>query len=422
MLRMPGLIRDLLADRSANAVVVTAFSILSLIGGAGLATDTIQWTLAKRQLQRMTDSAALAGAFSLAKGGNARSSATTELGRYNLLTLNGSPVIETPPGSGSYASNTKAVRVTINAQKPLPFSSMFMRGTPTMQATATAAAVGFGTYCVVSLESTTATGITFQGSASVNLGCGATTNSQGTTAVYAGGGSTITASPISAVGVVPSSNNYTSGTVLNSYSLAQPDPYSSIGLPTGYSCSNELSVNSKNVTNIQNNGNGIKCYRGMDLKTTVNFDPGIYVIDGSTGKGLNINAGAVVNCTGCTFILTTTGTDMSTIATARFNGNATWNVSAPETGTYAGIMLYQDRRALAGATNYITGDNTSFMQGAIYFPSQTVQFTGNSTMNTKCIQIVARIVTFTGNNTIQNDCPTNSNSKAIAGIQIRLVD
>jgi hypothetical protein len=240
MLRMPGLIRDLLADRSANAVVVTAFSILSLIGGAGLATDTIQWTLAKRQLQRMTDSAALAGAFSLAKGGNARSSATTELGRYNLLTLNGSPVIETPPGSGSYASNTKAVRVTINAQKPLPFSSMFMRGTPTMQATATAAAVGFGTYCVVSLESTTATGITFQGSASVNLGCGATTNSQGTTAVYAGGGSTITASPISAVGVVPPSSNYTSGTVLNSYSLAQPDPYSSIGLPTGYSCSNEL--------------------------------------------------------------------------------------------------------------------------------------------------------------------------------------
>jgi hypothetical protein len=32
MLRMPALIRDLLADRSANAVVVTAFSILSLIG------------------------------------------------------------------------------------------------------------------------------------------------------------------------------------------------------------------------------------------------------------------------------------------------------------------------------------------------------------------------------------------------------
>jgi hypothetical protein len=59
----------------------------------------------------MTDSAALAGAFSLAKGGNARSSATTELGRYNLLTLNGSPVIETPPGSGSYASCQPARKV-----------------------------------------------------------------------------------------------------------------------------------------------------------------------------------------------------------------------------------------------------------------------------------------------------------------------
>jgi hypothetical protein len=422
MMRMPRLLRELLADRSANAVVLTAFSVLSLVGGAGLATDTIQWTLSKRQLQRMTDSAALAGAFALAKGSNASSAATTELGRYNLLTLNGSPTIETPPSSGSYASNSKAVRITINAQKPLPFSSMFMSATPNLQATATAAAVGFGTYCVISLESTTATGVTFQGSSNVTLGCGVTTNSQGSQAVYAGGSSTISASPISAVGVVPSSNNYSTGTVLNSYSIAQPDPYSAVGLPTGYSCSGQLSVGSNQNKTVQNNSGGVQCYRGMDLKGTVTFDPGTYVIDGSTGGSLTVNAGAVVKCTACTFILTTTSADMSTVANVKMNGNATWQVAAPDTGAYAGIMLYQDRRALSGYSNSVTGDNTSMMQGAIYFPSQEVDFSGSSAMDTKCIQIVARTIYFTGNNYIQNVCPVDSSSKAIAGIQIRLVD
>lgn len=434
-------LRKLMSDRSANATVLTSFSVLSLIGGAGIATDTVQWTLSKRQLQRMADSAALAGSFTQAKGNTniaaicandypndaARCAAKVELTRFTntkLLTMSGAPVIET----GVIGTYKNATRVTVNSTKLLPFSSMFMSNTPTLQAKAMAAAVGFGDYCVIALESTASNGITFQGSSYVNLQCGAMTNSQGTgtnsstASVYAGGSSTIIASPISAVGLVPASTNYSSTTTLNSYAIPQPDPFDSVALPTGYSCANQLSVNSKNDTNIQNNG-GVKCYRGMDLKTTVNFEPGTYVIDGSNGGTLNVGAGAVVNCTGCTFILTTTGTDMTRVATVNMNGNATWNVSAPESGTYAGIMIYQDRGAIFSAgSNLVTGDNSSFMQGAIYLPSQAVQFTGNAYMNTKCLQIVARTVTFTGNNTIQNECPTNSASKAIAGIQIRLVN
>lgn len=415
-------IRELMKDTSANAVVVSAFSVLAMIGGAGLATDTIQWTLWKRQLQRMSDSAALAGAFAKARGGNANSAAQSEINRYNIITLSGTPTIESPPSIGPYNGNSKAVRVVLGASRALPFSSMFMNATPSLSATATASAVGFGVYCVISLESTNATGITFQGSATVNLGCGAQTNSQGTTAVTAGGSSSIVASPISAVGLVPASNNYASGTTLNSYAIAQADPFASVGLPSGYSCSAELSIGSNQTRTVQNNNGGVQCYRGMDLKGDVTFDPGTYVIDGSTGGSLTVNAGAVVKCTGCTFILTTTSSDMTTIAKSKLNGNSTWQVTAPDAGTYAGIMLYQDRRAISGSTNYVTGDNASKMQGAIYFPSQEVQFTGSSTMDTKCIQIVARTVTFTGNSNIQNVCDTNSASKAIAGTQIRLVN
>jgi len=441
MLRFPRLVRDLLGDRSASAAVVTAFSVLSLIGGAGLATDTIQWTLAKRQLQRMADSAALAGAFTKAKGstaipaacGNnfvgdserpAKCAAIVELSRYNLLTLNSTP----NPTVGTINGYTNATQVTIDSNTPLPFSSMFMSATPKMQASATAAAVGFGVYCVLSLENTAVNGITFQGSSNVNLGCGAMTNSQGsgtnssTAAVYAGGSSSITASPISAVVQVATSTNYATGTVLQSYAIPQADPYAALGLPSGYSCSGQLSVGANQNKTVQNNSGGVQCYRGMDLKGNVTFDDGTYVIDGSTGGSLSLGAQAVVNCNACTFILTTSSTDKTTVATIGMNGGATWNVKAPETGTYAGIMIYQDRSAPSGITNNMTGNSSTGMQGSIYTPAQNLQFIGNNSANNKCIQLIARQVSFNGSAQISNVCPTNSASKALAGTQIRLVN
>lgn len=411
---------ELLRDTSGNALILSAFALSVLIGAAGLATDTVQWTLWKRQIQREADSAAQAGALSNAQGGNATTSATAEINRYNLVTLSGTPVIEVGPTSGPYTGNTRAVRVALQTSRQLPFSSFFTTATPVINAEATAAAVSFGDYCVISLESTSATGITLGGSSTVNMGCGMASNSQGSTAVNAGGSSSITASPISAVGGIPNTTNFAAGTTIIPYTIAQPDPYASLPTPTPSSCSGQLSVNPNTTRNVSN-GTGVRCYRGMDLKGTVNFAPGIYYIDGSSGGSLDIGAQAVITAPGVVFILTTTSTDYSTVATVNMNGGATMNVTAPTTGPYTGIMIYQDRRAALGPNNYISGNSSSLFEGAVYMPSQAVQFTGNSSMNTHCLQLVARQVTFTGNNTISNVCP-GTGSQSIAGIQIRLVN
>ena len=45
-------------DKRGNALIIAAAALPLLIGSAGLATDTIQWALWKRQLQRAADSAA----------------------------------------------------------------------------------------------------------------------------------------------------------------------------------------------------------------------------------------------------------------------------------------------------------------------------------------------------------------------------
>src|SRR4051812_33278601 len=50
-------------DRRGNVLVIAAAAMPLLVGSAGMATDTIQWTLWKRELQRAADSAAIAGVY-----------------------------------------------------------------------------------------------------------------------------------------------------------------------------------------------------------------------------------------------------------------------------------------------------------------------------------------------------------------------
>ena len=223
------------------------------------------------------------------------------------------------------------------------------------------------------------------------------------------------------MGGVPQTNNYTAGTTFVPYTIAQPDPYASLPDPTPSSCSGQLSVNSNQTRRINNNS-GVSCYRGMDLKGNVTFDPGIYYIDGSAGGSLDIGSQAVVNAPGVVFILTTTSADYSTVARVNMNGGAQVNLTAPISGTYAGIMMYQDRRATTNSSNLVNGNASSVYQGSLYFPQQSLTFSGTSGMNTNCMQIVARQVTFTGDSAITNVCPTGSGSSSITGIQIRLVN
>ena len=56
-------LRNLWNDKRGNALILAAAALPLLLGSAGLATDTIQWALWKRQLQRAADSAAIAGVY-----------------------------------------------------------------------------------------------------------------------------------------------------------------------------------------------------------------------------------------------------------------------------------------------------------------------------------------------------------------------
>lgn len=418
-------------DRRGNSLAIAGAALPLVLGSAGLASDTIQWTLWKRQLQRAADSAAMAGVYAKASG-NAVGTCTDIAGatytnpvaydvKKNLkLKITPNCVVTNPPASGTYSSDANAVRVALDVQRKLSFSGLFMSAAPTIRATALATIVPSGKYCVVSLEDQAVTGINATGSTDVDLGCGMITNSTSMSAAVATGSSEVTASPIAAVGGIPASSHWGDGTVLQPFTLAQDDPFKDVPMPTPSNCTNAPNNQPNDPPLTITNTTGTRCFKStLDIKGTVTMEPGTYIFDGAD-LSMN-NTGAKLTCNGCTFIFTTSTSDASKIGKPDINGGEI-DLTSPQTGPYKGIIFYQDRGAVANNQVKINGNNQSYLEGAFYFPRAELTFQGTAGMNSNCLQLVSKRVVFTGNSAISNTCPAGSGASSFEGKRIRLVE
>lgn len=414
MVALHFLFRSFGKNEKGNVLILMGLTMPLLVGLVGLGTDTIQWTLMKQQLQRSADSAALNGAYATAQSKNVSSNANRDLVR----TLDGFPgvsiTIENAPTSGSFAGNSRAVRVVLGYSEALPFSSLFLKNPPLINVEATAAVLNNGDFCVISLEDTNATGVTFSGNSVVDLGCGVASNSKGSNAIVASGSADVNASPITAVGTVPAGGNYRTGTELVSFAIPQRDPFVQLADPSSdvpNPCSGgSLTVASNAIMTI-NPG----CYTKIEVRGTLTMNPGTYYIKGGD---FETNAQSVITANGVTIILTGGGTSIGQV---KMNGGADIEMSAPTSGPYKGVLFYKDRDAPASFNDVFNGGASGSFVGAIYMPSQTVTLNGNSLFTTDCLQIVSRNVVVTGNTTITNDCPVGTAADSFVGTQVRLV-
>lgn len=414
--------RPLLRSDKGNVLAIVAACMPLIVGAAAVGVDTIQLTLAKRQLQRAADAGALAGAYALVQSKAPAAAVDRDLTLNNNIPLSTARVVENAPTAGAFAGNTKAVRVVLTAQRQTPFWAFFNRTSTTVNVEATAQYVFQGQFCMISLDNTNTTGVTFSGSATVNLGCGVATNSTGASGISAGGSSTVIASPIAAVGGVPSSSHYASGTVLLPYSPPQPDPYTYLprtpSPPTACTWVS-LDVGPNGTLTIATPATGSLCVSGgANIKGTLNLpsDTPIY-FDGGT-----VNFGSQANVTGAhtTLIFTSsTPTVPSSFATISMNGGAQVNLTAPTSGPFAKVIMYEDPRAPFGSDT-INGNSSSVLEGGLYFPSRTLTFNGTTGMQTNCLQLVAYRLNFTGNSTINNTCDANG-PHAFDGYFVKLV-
>lgn len=405
--------KGLLANRKGNVLVIAAAAMPLLIGSAGLAIDTIQLSLLKRHLQRAADSGALAGAYALVQEKDAPAAVSRALAFNDAFPLASTPIVENGPTVGPYAGSSRAVRVILAAERSLPFWSFFSDSPPTINVEATAALVYTGKYCMVSLDESAGTGITFAGNATVNLGCGVISNTSGANAVSAMGGASVTASPIAAVGGVPGSSVYKQPTLLLPYSLKQKNPFSDIldpALPSTPECEEQITDATLTLT-------PGKCYKGLNVDRSMTFPAGTYYFTGD----FSLNSKANITAHGVTFVFTSqTPSNPSTFPALSIDGSARLDLTAPTSGTYEGIIMHYDSQAPL-ASHMINGNSSSKFEGAFYFPTQHLTYNGNSDMTTNCIQLVAYRLTFEGNTKINNSCPTGGGAKAFDASWVRLV-
>jgi hypothetical protein len=83
------------------------------------------------------------------------------------------------------------------------------------------------------------------------------------------------------------------------------------------------------------------------------------------------------------------------------NGSNSTNLTAPTSGTYAGILFFQD----PGDTNaaVINGSNNTVYTGALYFPKAQVTMNGSNSASAAYTILVANNLVLNGSDTFNND-------------------
>lgn len=394
MARAP-LLRRLAADRRGGVAVMLALLLPVVVGVAALAVETGLWFAERRALQTAADAAALSGAFELTAGRRATVAASALVdGRRNAA--DASFTVRTPPVTGKYVGSGGAVEVVASRPQTLLLSALFL-GDMQVGARAVARAGSAGDPCILALERVESSAAEFSGSADIVLkDCGVKANSSSAQALTVSGSSSLTAQFVETVGgyQVSGSGTLSVGSAITN-AAASEDPFKALSNPSVGGCTH---------SGFKENGTatlspGVYC-NGLDLgaKAKVTLSPGVYVVNGGN---VRINGGAQVSGSGVTIFLTGAAGDYATVD---INGGAAVDLTAPNSGSYAGVLMFQDRNAPVGGDNKFNGGSAMSLNGALYFPGQQVEFQGNTSNAGGCTRIVADTVTFTGDATLGNAC------------------
>jgi hypothetical protein len=402
-------LKDLMSSERGNVFVVAAAVMPLLLGSAAFAIDTIQLSVWKRQLQRAADSSAIAGAYALSLGDDEHEAIHHDLDKNAFPTLSQEEAIAIGPRLGYQ----EAVRVTLTATRTLPFLSIFTQQPTTMVADATAALDNSGQFCMVSLWNGPEAGIDVNGNATVNLGCGMKSNCTGAECVTAGGSSSVTASPIAAVGGLDGdSNNFNRPTVLQPHSAAQRDPFAHLPDPTKPPAGCSGTLTEATVFTAATH----QCFLAADVPPSATLNVPAHV-DQITIWGGDINFKGDVNASGITWVMSG---DNGQAGDLIINSQANLVMTSPDSGTLKGVLFYRDRRA-SNIEIKINGGAGSTLSGAMYFPTSDITYAGNSSMNVECLQMVGQKLKFRGGATITNNCSTNPGASAFNQTIVRLV-
>jgi hypothetical protein len=267
---------------------------------------------------------------------------------------------------------------------------------------------------VLALDTKDETSMSLSGNPTLAFsGCSLWVNSAGTGALTLGGSSSISANAAYIVGTESGAGLTTTNGVFTGVD-PHVDPYADAAVPSFTGCnqnSYKLTGNKTDTISASSGTPYVFC-NGLQVMggSTLNLCPGTYVIDQGT---LDLKGGATLNAppsSGCTStggvtIVLTNHTTSGDPASIDFGANSTVNLTAPTSGSLAGLAIFQDRRSCSSCSATMIGGSGQNITGAIYFPDNSVQYGGGATTGgAVCTQLVAYQIVFKGNSKFNSSC------------------
>jgi hypothetical protein len=404
-----GLFRWLRDTRGAVSPLM-ALLVVPIVGALALAGESGGWYYTNRSAQNAADSAAVAAATNNCTTGSCGASYILEArgaaARFGFVngtdnaTVTPTYPVTCPDGTpGCYRVRISKI-VPVHMGRIVGFNGDVALGGgrgQTVTAEATARGRVNAGFCIMALG-TTNNAFRINGGPNFNLGgCD----------VYSNGGANCNGSSTYGINAAVAVNNSDCGVTPTPNSAAISDPYAALStaanIPPGSGCTLAPSYTNavidlstpkcKTSGNITINGN-----------VTITSPVGGAVMTLYGGGGLILNGSATLTVTGgngATIIFSgTAGANTPGFIT----GDGTIDMSAPTTGTWKGVALYQDSRMTGTGNLTYAGNNPTFnITGLVYAPAADLTFKGainHATGGYSCLGVVAKTLTVSGTGSI----------------------
>jgi len=332
----------------------------------------------------------------------ARSNGFTSGGNQNVMVA--ANATSAPP-TVSGVNTSYWVTVTVAETVPQTFSAVLGKPITTVSARATAGAFPNGGGGCIYVMAPNGSGVNMSGFASIQSGCGIYVNSNSSAAVLLSGSPVITATNGSSIDIVGNVTKSGSPIISPAPTIGAPaeaDPLASMNSPAGWSSypncivSGPLVSSSATSTTISPPATGGNCIVNsgitMSGSASVSFAAGFYVLKG----GINTSGTSSVSGSGVTFYTPTAGITMS--------GTGGINITAPASGPWEGIAMFQDRSNSSSDT--LSGGTTQQINGVVYMPKGSLTYSGGSGTSGTTTTLVVNTVTFSGSSYIKDAATT----------------
>ena len=378
----------------------------------GLGIDAGYLELVKTRMQGAADAAAVGGAQELKANGSAGvvTAARNDAGMNGFTDgLNTVQVtVNSPPQSGNYTGDSTAVEALVSQSVSPIFMGLLGVGAIKVNARGVAhQGTASGGGCLFTLDPSSPSAFSLSGGVQLTSQCGVQVNSTSATAMSVSGGTSLTAPSIQVAGGYSLSGGSSISPLPSTGAAVVTDPLANLQAPSVGACNYTNFSVSNGASKTLSPGvycNGISVSGGAN----VTFNPGTYILEGG---GLNLSGGCTATGAGVAFY-NTAGSSYPYGAIS-FSGGTRDILSAPTTGSLAGILFFQDRNIASPAASSFSGGASAILNGTLYFPTSTLSYSGGT--GTAYTILISKKISFSGGAMLNNDYSSLPGGSPIKG-------